>query len=133
MARQKQIIPGPAATVYLIPVDWKALYEQCWDILVEHAGALKNQDDRSTFVRAFLAEEHEATEWRFGGTLGFGGKFWRNDGRLYVACYREDETPKRLAVIETVNAQLAALVPPGGVHGSPRRHEERVLFRPLRN
>jgi hypothetical protein len=55
-------------------------------------------------------------EWRFGGQLGFGGKFHMVDGfrpRMYVSCYPEDQTPERLVLIATVNAELAKLAPPG--------------------
>lgn len=74
--------------------------------LVAHAGY-------RTDGRDFL--HHQTTrycpEYRFQGALGFGGKLWRDHhGRLAVDCYREDETPERLAVIEQTNAVLAAIV-----------------------
>jgi len=51
------------------------------------------------------------TEYRFQGTLGFGGKFRDNANRLapYVDCYSEDRTPPRSAIIEAVNAELSKL------------------------
>ncbi len=85
------------------------IFSQAWDILVQHAGASKDHLDKGTFVRAFLEPQHSATEWRFCGHLGFGGKFWRNDQRYYISCYPEDRTERRLAIIETVNGLLASL------------------------
>ena len=51
-------------------------------------------------------------EYRFFGSLGAGGKFWVNNGRVYVNAYREDETPARVAAIDRANARLAQLFPP---------------------
>ena len=48
-------------------------------------------------------------EWRFQGALGFGGKFWNWDGRWYVSCYREDDSPERSKMIEQANLDLAQL------------------------
>lgn len=89
---------------------WKPFFERAYDLLVEHAGATIGGDPRLTFVHYFSREDRLGTEFRFCGKLGMGGKFWRNDGRFYVACYKEDETPERLAIIEKTNQALAALV-----------------------
>lgn len=83
------------------------LADRIYDILVKDAGAY--EPDRSGFVHRQSNER--ITEWRFCGSLGFGGKFWNNNGRLYVSCYREDSTPEREAIIEKVNAQLEELTP----------------------
>jgi len=86
-----------------------AFYEAAYDVLVQHAGAYPGE--RSDFVYELTRRDkgYRVEEWRFRGLLGFGGKFWRNR-TFYVSCYREDETPERLQIIETVNAALAALV-----------------------
>ena len=78
-----------------------------WDVLVEHAGA--SEDGREGFI--FHAGSGNLTEYRFIGSLGFGGKFWldRHDGSWRVTCYREDETAARLAAIGVTNAALAGL------------------------
>lgn len=44
-------------------------------------------------------------EFHFGGKLGFGGKFWNNNG-FYINCYSEDMTPQKAAIIEKVNKYL---------------------------
>lgn len=83
--------------------------ESVWTVLVEECGAT------STHGFLQLQTEEYITEWRFMGALGFGGKFWRTrshrpDGSWgdwwHVNCYREDETPERLAMIERANARL---------------------------
>lgn len=89
-----------------------------WDILVEHAGASDNPDvgERESFVH--LQTTRHLTEYRFIGNLGSGGKFWRNTSKRpdgswgemwYINCYRESETPERLAAIQAANEALEAL------------------------
>jgi len=83
-----------------------------YDILVKHAGASGIDWHRQGFVHAVSITKTPTTEYRFQGSLGFGGKF-RNNGNNgdvpHVDCYREDETPKRRAVILATNALLAEL------------------------
>jgi hypothetical protein len=86
-----------------------------WQVLVDHAGAVDGTYDGEVFVRCQSANAEP--EWRIGGLLGFGGKFRRNRVRIgstrteswTVTCYREDETPARLAIIEKTNEALAEL------------------------
>jgi len=83
--------------------------EAVWSVLVEECGATSDHG----FV---YHQTHEyVSEWRFMGTLGFGGKFWRSrstrpDGSWgewwHVNCYQEDETPERLATIKRANDRL---------------------------
>lgn len=84
-----------------IVVNHQAIY----DVLVEECGAPDRPHLRASFADAFPA----CREWRFSGALGFGGKVWAHPGSLYVTCYREDETPKRLAMMKRANDRLAAL------------------------
>lgn len=89
------------------------IFNKAWDILVEHAGASKDPDNRANFVQAYTTwgknESYSATEWRFGGYLGFGGKFWRTAGRYYISCYSEDKKAKQTKIIEKVNSLLSGL------------------------
>jgi len=87
------------------------LYERCWDILVEHAGASKDPEDKAAFVYYMTLQERPAHEYRFCGVLGFGGKLRRNDGRIYVDCYPEDGTPARREIINRVNQLLGEITP----------------------
>lgn len=80
---------------------------EIYDILVQECRAPDEEHDRTYFVLTQTKEK--ITEWRFCGALGFGGKFWRNCGKIYVTCYLEDETPERKAMIEAANKRLAAL------------------------
>ena len=75
-----------------------------YDILVEECGAPEEAYDREYFVRHQTTDE--ISEWRFQGNLGFGGKFWNCNNRLYVNCYREDETPLRQIMIDVANKRL---------------------------
>lgn len=83
-----------------------AVAKDIYDILIAHAGASDSDMARMQFD---AAASSGITEYRFGGKLGFGGKFWINSGRWYVNCYPEDETPAKRAIIEATNAQLTAL------------------------
>lgn len=76
-----------------------------YDVLVVKAGATESQRQQ------FVATWPKCNEYRFMGSLGFGGKVWApKHGRpAAVSCYREDESPERLAVIEDVNQLLALL------------------------
>ena len=79
---------------------------QAYAALVAHAGARPNQDDIEGFVYE-LTRQHPTNEYRFGGALGFGGKF--RFPRMSVDCYPEDETPARLGMIAACNEALAEL------------------------
>ena len=81
-----------------------------FDVLVRLARA--SQSDLSQFAY-FYAERGGRPgggddEFRFGGSLGFGGKIWWSRRRGWsVNCYREDETPARLETIKAVYEALA--------------------------
>lgn len=86
---------------------------QIADILTTHAGArlsstgtLYQQLDRESFIRYLSTSQHP--EWRFGGLLGSGGKFY-GGSRWRVDCYSEDYNKARKATIEATNAALADL------------------------
>jgi hypothetical protein len=87
----------------------RAFFEQAYDLLVRHLNAVNDAGEKKAFVDAYCQREHRATEWRFGGSLGFGGKFWRNAGRFYVSCYPEDATKTRKKNIAKVDAALKTL------------------------
>ena len=75
-----------------------------YDILVEECGApMRNRRD---FV--YHQTDSDIREWRFSGSLGFGGKFWRSD-KWYVSYYQEHQTPERDAMERAANARLATL------------------------
>lgn len=83
-----------------------------WDILIEYAGRYdymhgETDYDRLAFVT--LATEGRWTQFRFQGSLGFGGKVYYGGPGFVVTCYREDETPDRVAAMATTNAALEQL------------------------
>lgn len=84
-------------------MNWNAVY----DILQEECGATNYW--RENFV--YCLTHDSVREYRFQGSLEFGGKF-RQDlhrGRFWVDCYREDETPERLTMISRANERLKLL------------------------
>lgn len=83
---------------------------EVWDILVRECGAAEG--GREDYCRK-VAASGWPQEWRFCGALGFGGKV-RHDphgDRLYVDCYREDETPERRAAMAAANDALLRAQP----------------------
>jgi len=76
-----------------------------YDILCASAKA-PDGSSRDRFIREFTGDR-PANEWRFCGSLGFGGKF--RFPRMTVDCYPEDATAERRAAIEATNAALADL------------------------
>jgi hypothetical protein len=77
-------------------------------IINEECAASIDERDAYGFIRYVTNDDHDYKEWRFMGSLGFGGKFRVNSGRPhpYVDCYREDETPSRLDAIKRANTRL---------------------------
>ena len=94
----------------------KEIANEIYTILVEVCGApdptriTKSGEEynpyRYEFVYEFSEKEEPTREWRFCGNLGFGGKFWHNNDKFYVSCYREDETPEREKAICEANDKL---------------------------
>lgn len=81
-----------------------------FDVLVRHCGQRDDEDARSDFIYAHREDaEYPVREYRFMGSLGFGGKFWSDSMR--VSCYLENETPERVEAIRLANAELARLSP----------------------
>lgn len=81
-----------------------------YDVLVRYAGAIES--DRLGFVLAHSSAHSEpggCREWRFQGSLGFGGKFRNDNNRWRVDCYPEDLTQARNLIIAATNAALAEL------------------------
>lgn len=87
-----------------IPAD---VADAIWCVLVEECGCRDDPRDRSSFTHYLGASDW--AEWRFQGALGFGGKFYNDHFSWRVGCYREDDTPERLAMMARANARLAAM------------------------
>lgn len=85
------------------------LFRRVYDVLVDRAGAPVSQ--REDFVRRQTekADLWRTDEWRFGGLLGMGGKFWAGPEHFFVNCYPEDRTPSRVSVMVETNAELKPL------------------------
>lgn len=65
--------------------------------------------DAGNEVRAWIVAGSPGVEYRFGGSLGFGGKLWMKPGELRVSCYKEDRTSERDATIARANILLALI------------------------
>lgn len=83
---------------------------RAYDVLVEECDA--SERERHRFVHYLTNTGHGYKEWRFSGSLGFGGKFWLYPDSCRVSCYVEDQTPERLRIISRANDILAAVVTP---------------------
>lgn len=82
-----------------------------YDILVKFAGAPDIQSTRAQF-ESFFVDAHEnkkGGEFRFQGTLGFGGKFFIDSEKMWVACYKEDATLRRSRIIRKINEKLVKI------------------------
>lgn len=77
--------------------------EQVWAILAQECGASNLYWEKISFVNEF-SKDVPASEWRFQGSLGFGGKF--RFPRMSVDCYPEDLTPARREAIDKANSRL---------------------------
>ena len=80
-------------------------FDAVYSVLVEKAGA--SETFRGSFILRHIEREHACNEWRIGGKLGYGGKYWRE--RNAVSCYIEDSTPERDTIIEETNKALSSL------------------------
>lgn len=96
--------------------------EKVCDILVKVCGA--GEYMRDSFVAMETTEL--IYEWRFSGDLGFGGKFWNCNGKLYVNCYPEDN-PKRQKMIDEANEQLSKLGKQKVVLEMPKEAAQRLI------
>ena len=73
---------------------------EIYDLLVSRVGAAENWRDD------FVMHMKDGTrEYRFQGSLGFGGKFY-NDHKWRINCYPEDATEERTRLIFEVNEIL---------------------------
>ena len=76
-----------------------------YDLLVSIGGAY--EPERDSFIYHHTESKDGCSEWRFSGKLGFGGKY--RSGYNRVDCYREDETPERIKLMDEINGVLAKI------------------------
>lgn len=105
-----------------------------WDVLVSKGGAARTTAARLSFIRYFMADHRTddaelgpVLEYRVGGLLGFGGKFWRNAYPdrcpYYVNFYSEDRTDERTKLAGEINEVIEKLY----VARLPARERDRLL------
>lgn len=86
----------------LTPEQASAIY----DVLVQRCKASDRDREKDNFAYSHTQREHIPHEWRFGGVLGFGGKFWNTESRWYVSAYSEDCDPETRLIIAETNEVL---------------------------
>lgn len=95
--------PRPLGGLALTPDQAEAVY----NVLCCCCGA--DPRERQSFTYHHTDAKYPSTEYRFGGFLGFGGKFRNTSDHIYVDCYKEEETPENRYMIARANADLAEL------------------------
>jgi hypothetical protein len=83
--------------------DLQEFFSRVYDVLVEQAGASRDEDERFSFVFEFTGQKPTGA-YRFCGSLGMGGKFYFP--AFNVGCYPEDRTSEREAAILATNQSL---------------------------
>jgi hypothetical protein len=91
--------------IYEIPVPGEIIFDVLEDI------CRANKTERDTFIFTHKPDHLNSfpSEYRFGGNLGSGGKFYISDrmhSRWYVDCWSNDRTPERDRVIKLTNERL---------------------------
>ncbi len=76
-----------------------------YDILASTCGATEYW--RADFIHH--ATNNDTLEYRFQGSLGFGGKVFIERRGVRVSCYSEDRNPERELVIFKANGLLRKL------------------------
>lgn len=77
-----------------------------YDILEKYVGAAPWHRDE--FVDYFANKR--GTSFYFCGTLGTGGCFNNQGGRIYISCNEEDETDEVYSTIENINEMLEEML-----------------------
>jgi hypothetical protein len=90
-----------AAARRVAELEKAVLYHRVYAALVYYAGAPAGEAEN--FV-LHLSGDSPPTEWRFCGSLGFGGKFYPES--MTVRCYPEDEDDRRRSFINNANTAL---------------------------
>lgn len=84
-----------------------------YDVLVEECQANDDEMYRDMFVRYHTSEDclfGGTSEWRFQGSLGFGGKFWIRQNRGWdVTYYPEDHKDELDKKVKAANEKLQKL------------------------
>lgn len=89
--------------------------EKVYDVLIADCGASTTFNAEYHFISYVTGYDYDHVEYIFEGMmgednlLGRGGKFRINPSGWCVSCYPEDSNEERLAIIQKVNPQLAAL------------------------
>ena len=84
-------------------------YRDVYEVLVKFTGAVDSHNALDCFVQLHLDDEGSCCrEYRFQGTLGYGGKYRAGTNR--VDYYHEDGTPERQEIVDITNKELYNLL-----------------------
>jgi hypothetical protein len=95
----------------LSPEVLTAYVQAVWDqVLVPVCKASISPDERWSFVYGHTEDPHPATQWRFQGCFGFGGKLiTASNLQCRVSYYPEHATPELNRRRDQANGDLALL------------------------
>jgi len=86
--------------------------DSIYDVLVQECSASEGlRDNFVASLTSYRGDSHPQPlfDYRFRGSLGFGGKYYETSAGLrFVNCNAEDETPERRAIIDAANQRLKA-------------------------
>lgn len=101
------------------PVITEDLAGRIYAVLVETCGARVLDVHERPWCMTYIANNGEDREWRFKGSLGFGGKIYIDaNGDCRVDCYPDDKTPERQRMIDAAMVALKELA--GAAQGEGR-------------
>jgi hypothetical protein len=82
-----------------------------YGVLMKHAAAHPGhlEDFLAQMLCWTARDPYQTQEFRFGGSLGMGGKFWLCPESFRVSAYTEDMTPARREAITKTNEELKKL------------------------
>jgi hypothetical protein len=99
----RTLLAGEGVKRKLKSKDDPVYYRMIYQVLALFAGAPVS--DLEHFVFCLTHAYNRPQEWRFRGSLGLGGKYWRQSNE--VTLYQEEMTEERRLVLENVNRALA--------------------------
>lgn len=96
--RVRELLTHEELTAYFLAV---------WEEVVAPVCGGFNEHVLEDFVASHTEKDFPATEWRFQGKLGFGGKLYTgSDMVCRVGCYLEDDTEETNEIILKANGML---------------------------
>lgn len=113
--------PVPADEMYAVPKATFDFWDEVYDILEQECGATADEDaGHGRKVFRGIMGKGDCPEFRFMGSLGFGGKLYASGRRLAVGYYSENRNDEREEMACRANQRLMQLVLDKGIPTSTR-------------